>query len=225
MYEKRRWFGGLLIAVAAILGVAFVATSLHGWYRGGVMAPGCRYGMWDYGPSSGEAISHDRVEGIAEQYIASYGNLDLEIAEIMEFDNHFYVQAQEKSTGRYAFEFLIDRFNGGAHSEPGPNMMWNRKYGHAGPSMIGLRQRPTSLDPMPITAEVASARAQEYLDRSVPGLTVDKEGDAFYGYYTFHTLRNGNVVGMLSVNGYTGEVWIHSWHGESLGFVGEGHEH
>ena len=88
MYEKRRWFGALLIAVAAILGIAFVATPLHAWYRGGVMAPGCGYGMWDYGPSSGEAISHDRVEGIAKRYTASYGNLDLEIAEIMEFDNH-----------------------------------------------------------------------------------------------------------------------------------------
>ena len=135
------------------------------------------------------------------------------------------MQAREKSTGRYAFEFLIDRFNGGTHSEPRPNMMWNTKYGHMGSTMMGLRQRPTSLDPIPITAEAASARAQEYLHRSALWLTADKEADAFYGYYTFHTLRNGDVVGMLSVNGYTREAWIHSWHGEFLGFVGEGHEH
>jgi hypothetical protein len=45
MYEKRRWFGALLIAVAAILGIVFVATSLQGWYGGGAMAPGCGYGI------------------------------------------------------------------------------------------------------------------------------------------------------------------------------------
>ena len=45
MYEKRRWLGVLLIAVAAISGIAFVATSLHGRYRGVVMAPGCVYGI------------------------------------------------------------------------------------------------------------------------------------------------------------------------------------
>ncbi len=39
------------------------------------------------------------------------------------------------------------------------------------------------------------------------------EPDRFYGYYTLHTLRDGEIEGMLSVNGYTGEVWYHAWHG------------
>lgn len=45
MYEKRRWLEALLIAVGAILGIAFVATSLRGWYRGSAMAPGCGQGI------------------------------------------------------------------------------------------------------------------------------------------------------------------------------------
>jgi len=26
-------------------------------------------------------------------------------------------------------------------------------------------------------------------------------------------LKDGKIYGMLSVNGYTGDVWYHSWHG------------
>jgi hypothetical protein len=32
-------------------------------------------------------------------------------------------------------------------------------------------------------------------------------------YYTLHTYTGDKVSGMLSVNGYTGKVWYHSWHG------------
>ena len=35
-----------------------------------------------------------------------------------------------------------------------------------------------------------------------------------YGYYTIHTVdKDGNILGMLSVNGFSGDVWYHSWHG------------
>jgi len=39
----------------------------------------------------------------------------------------------------------------------------------------------------------------------LPGAATD-EPDAFYGYYTLHVLRAGEIAGMLSVNGYTGQV-------------------
>jgi len=35
----------------------------------------------------------------------------------------------------------------------------------------------------------------------------------FYGYYTIEVLSNGTTYGMLSVNGYTGQIWYHTWHG------------
>jgi len=40
--------------------------------------------------------------------------------------------------------------------------------------------------------------------------------DAFHGYYTLHFQRAGQIAGMLSVNGSSGQVWFHSWHG---GFI------
>jgi hypothetical protein len=51
----------------------------------------------------------------------------------------------------------------------------------------------------------------------LPGTTVADEADAFYGYYTLHVLRDGKTIGMLSVNGFTGTVWYHTWHGNFVG--------
>jgi hypothetical protein len=54
--------------------------------------------------------------------------------------------------------------------------------------------------------------AASYLERVSPG-TQAGEAEKFYGYYTLHTEKDGEITGMLSVNGYSGEVWYHSWHG------------
>jgi hypothetical protein len=40
--------------------------------------------------------------------------------------------------------------------------------------------------------------------------------DAFYGYYTVHVRKADQLAGMLSVNGYTGQVWFHTWHGNFI---------
>ena len=111
-------------------------------------------------------------------------------------------------------------------------MMWNTKYGHmsgsgwggmmGGGMMGGYWNTPTG--EMTITPEQAVEIAQEYLNDYRDGLEADEEADAFYGYYTIHILQDGVVVGMLSVNGYTGSVWPHTWHGKYLGMVG-GDEH
>jgi hypothetical protein len=47
-------------------------------------------------------------------------------------------------------------------------------------------------------------------------LDADEHAGAFYGYHTLHTVKDGEIVGMLSVNGYTGQVFPHTWHGELL---------
>ena len=41
----------------------------------------------------------------------------------------FYVVVVEKGTGIGAMELIVER-NGFVQPEPGPNMMWNTKYGH-----------------------------------------------------------------------------------------------
>ena len=73
---------------------------------------------------------------------------------------------------------------------------------------------------MTVTPEHAAALAQQYLDAYLTGLEADDEADTFYGYYTLHVLQDGQITGMLSVNGYTGQVWYHNWHGSFVGMAG-----
>ena len=55
--------------------------------------------------------------------------------------------------------------------------------------------------------------AQQYPDTALPGMTVEETADPFPGYYTIDVLRDGEIAGMLSVNAYTGQVFLHQWHG------------
>jgi hypothetical protein len=134
----------------------------------------------------------------------------------MQFSNHFYAEVEEKSTKIHAYELLINKYTGDIFPEPGPNMMWNQKYGHMAGGMMGggwgygRQQNPAE---MPVTPTQARADAQAFLDANYLGIKVEDNADVFYGYYTLHVLKNGKTYGMLGVNGYTGLVWYHSWHG------------
>ncbi len=150
----------------------------------------------------------EEAKDIVEKYLVALGN-DFEIEEIMEFSNHFYIIIQEESTVVNAFEFLVDRYTGSISYEPGPNMMWNQKYGH----MARVNNPNAS---MSIDSQQAYIYAQEWLDRNYQSTSVE-ELKVFYGYYTMDVSRDGRIFGMLSVNGFTGEVWYHSWHGDFIG--------
>lgn len=70
--------------------------------------------------------------------------------------------------------------------------------------------------PMSVTSEQAQDLAQQWLNASLPGTTIAEKADEFFGYYTIHVLKGDQIHGMLSVNGYTGEVWYHTWHGDFI---------
>lgn len=67
-----------------------------------------------------------------------------------------------------------------------------------------------------ITADEAVNIAQEYLDAYLPSKTADDHADTFPGYYTLHILENGQTIGMMSVNAYTGQAFLHHWHGDFI---------
>jgi hypothetical protein len=149
-----------------------------------------------------------------------------------------------------AMELLVDKNTGAVYPEPGPNMMWNTKYGmmfggsggggpmmgpggqegmmgrsgpdmmQGGPSSVQAPQGATPGDEMPVNAERATQIADDYLSRVSPG-TRAREAERFYGYHTLHTEKDGEITGMLGVNGYSGEVWYHSWHGPFMAMEGE----
>jgi hypothetical protein len=148
-------------------------------------------------------ITIDQAKASVENYLAITEKTDHKIAEIIEFDNHFYTGIKEKSTGKYAIELLVNKYTGEVFPEMGPNMMWNTKYGHMNLNAQGIDA---------VTEEQAIEKAQKYLETALPG-TVVKSADKFYGYYTLEAIKDGNVYGMLSVNANTGAVWYHNWHG------------
>jgi len=78
--------------------------------------------------------------------------------------------------------------------------------------MMGPRGQADISGQMQVSEQDAKSIAETYLSQNFPGSHV--EGIAhFYGYYTIDFQKDGKIVGMLSVNGYSGEVWYHSWHG------------
>ena len=91
-----------------------------------------------------------------------------------------------------------------------------------GGMMGGYPRQPGNTTPpdvsakMPVTPEQAVAAAQRYLDQYLTGTTVEDHADQFYGYYTLHILRAGETIGMLSVNGYSSQVFPHTWHGDFI---------
>lgn len=155
----------------------------------------------DYGANTAP-ITIDDAKTAVVKYIEGTGNTDLELAEILQFNNHYYAGIREKSTGNYAFELIVNKYTGAVGPEMGPNMMWNAKYGHM--NFIRTDTR--------VTEEQTLKIAQEYLDRAYPGTKVN-EADRFYGYYTMEVTKDNKIFGMLSVNSNTGAVWYHTWHG------------
>lgn len=185
---------------------------------GGIM------GGYNEDPSQ-QQITMDQAVQLFRNYLASLQNPDLALHEVEEYQNNFYATFYEKSTGIFAFQMLIWKpgapmMGGGMMSgivvpESGPNMVWNTKYGMMGSStmggIMGVYHQGASAN-MTTSPEQAKTIAQQYLDSNYPG-TKAGDVDTFYGYYNVDVLLNDATFGMLSVNGYTGQVWYHTWHG------------
>ncbi|MDY7075633.1 MAG: hypothetical protein SXV54_01785 [Chloroflexota bacterium] len=189
---------------------------------GRVITPEAPCAEWDYGIGFGAAdapsstLTIDYAHKTVEQYVASLGYANLEVAEVMEFERNFYAIVQDSGTGIGAMELLIDRWTGAVGPEMGPNMMWNGRYGMHGRGM-GMKGR--SSESNALSPEEALESAQRWLNTYRSGVTVEEHADPFYGYYTIHTLENGEIEGMLSVHGTTGQVWYHTWHGKFIQMI------
>ena len=203
----------------------------YGGMMNGNMMGGPGYG----GLGNVKPITAENARSAVEAYLDALGNADLAIKEIMIFDNGGYAIVQEKSTGVGAFELLVDPVGLSVYPEYGPNMMWNLKYGMmSGTNVNGSGNNgmmgqgmmhgwygnnvgiPDVSAEMPVSAQEAAQTAQKYLDAYLPGVKVSEEVSPFYGYYTIDVERDGEIVGMLGVNGYTKQVFLHTWHGDFI---------
>jgi hypothetical protein len=168
-------------------------------------------------------LTVDEAIAAGQVYLENQNLEGLEISEVMIFDNNAYLVVGETDSGMGAFELLVDPVSKIAYPEHGPNMMWNLKYGginHAGMmggrmGMMGVNSVPLDItSEMPVTSEQAVTIAQKYLDQEIPGTSAADDPVRFYGYYTLDFMKNGEPVGMLSVNGFSGDVFLHTWHGQ-----------
>jgi hypothetical protein len=193
------------------------------------------YGMmggYAYNDSNITPLTIDQAYQAAEKYLSGLNLPDLKIAEVMVFTNNAYVRVVEQSSGIGAFELLVDPATQAVRPEFGPNMMWNLKYGglnhqemmgggnFPGRGMMGTYGSSTApadvSAEMPVSPDEALKAAQAYLDSSLTGAQTAPDADPFYGYYTIDILRDGKTIGMLSVNGFNGQVFMHTWHGSFI---------
>jgi hypothetical protein len=185
---------------------------------------------------TGKPLTLAEASETLNAYLTSLNDSNLQLGEVMIFDNHAYAEIVEKGSGIGVMEVLVDPITKAVFPEMGPNMMWNLKYGmmsgfsrygmmggFGSNNMMGNAGTADISAEMPITPEKAIETAQTYLDTYFKdaNLTVEPKADPFYGYYTLHVSQDGQTAGMLSVNGYTGQVFPHTWHGELLEMSGE----
>lgn len=189
---------------------------------------------YGYNNSDLTPLTADQAKDSAETYIQLLNTSNLKVGEVMIFDNNAYVVIEETETGLGAFELLVDPTTKNAYPEHGPNMMWNLKYSglnhqymiENGNGMMGMMGEnvgmmngwsSTTLSDisveMTVTPKQAIEYVQTYLDAKLTGATAAEDPIHFYGYYTLDYEKDGKIAGMLSVNGFTGQVFLHTWHG------------
>ena len=177
---------------------------------------------------SDEKISLDKLKNQVNEYIKVFTE-KLVISDIFIFeDSDYYFSIMEEETGIGTMELLVDPYTGIVYQEFGPNMMWNLKYGmhHNSYGMKGNRgmmrgnyYKNELLDDKylkrnEILIDDAKDIAKKYIEKETSSkYTISQDGHEFYGYYTFHIEMDVATEGMLSVNGFTGRVWVHNWHG------------
>ncbi len=213
IWSRRRWLPlTVLIGAVGLLVASIVWTASAGWGPaalgpGGagpaMMGPGGMMGS-DMGGAiagNGPVRDLDGAHRAAQRFADRWG---LSVGEVMQFDNGFYAELAQPS-GALATEVLIDPRSGAVQIEYGPAMMWNTAYG----------MRPARAGAVNISAEQAKEIADRWLDANRRGEHVGQP-EVFPGYYTLHTLRGDQTMGMLSVNDTTGKVWYHAWHGRFI---------
>jgi hypothetical protein len=170
-----------------------------GWgsWGPGMMGNGMMGNWWLAGTGS-PVQTLDQARGRATAFADRLG---LHVGEVMQFSRNFYAELQT-TDGHPATEVLVNPVDGAVQIEYGPAMMWNTTYGmHYGSQ--GQAQ---------VSAAQAKSIANAWLRTSGSTLTAG-DPDSYPGYYTLHTMQNDKIVGMLSVNATTGQVWYHTWHG------------
>lgn len=156
-----------------------------------------------YYPESKPGTQDEALKSL-ENFASQYGS-NIQVEDFMIFSGNYYAVLKDTNSSQSIAEVLVDRYSGSAYPEPGPNMMWNTRFG-AGRTTTGAPEYDIN---------EAKKLAGNFLTGYLPGAQV-LESNEMPGYYTFDFGRQ-DIEGMLSVNAYSGQIWVHTWHGPYLG--------
>jgi len=165
----------------------------------------------------GEEVNGEKAKEIAQKYLHSLNFPELTLGELVEYSRCFVVKYQEKSTGRYAFDVLVDKRDGQIYPVMGPTMGWNTKYGHAGDMMGGIGMgvgMAENFPGMPINLNEAQELAQKSLAQNNLQMTLNADHPHLHhGFYEFYGYTDGEPTYPIAINGYTGQVLFETWLG------------
>lgn len=196
-------------------GYGYSASRVQGYRMGGMMGGmGDGMGMMSIYPAQAQPIPEAEAKARLAAYAKRYA-ADGQIKEVMTFSENFYAQVVD-AKGNELGEILADRYTGNVYPEPGPGMIWNTRSGMGFGMMRNQNMMRSQATPQAVRYDQAAAQklAEQFLKGYLPEAKV-LEGQAFADYYTFDYGRK-DIEGMLSVSAYTGEVWVHTWHGVFL---------
>jgi hypothetical protein len=191
------------------------------------------------GPVSEIAAARTQAQRFADR-------LGLKTGEVMQFADNFYVLLTDTQgkpatevlvdpeTGAVTLEYgpaMMWNTRYGMMRNTGTSANGGMMGGGSSGGMMGDRAgmdgmmgryggTPNSTPPSgsisgPLTVEAAQQLANQWLASQRTGETA-AQPDALPGYFTFHTLKDAKITGMLSVNQQTGAVWYHWWHGRFI---------
>lgn len=145
----------------------------------------------------------------------STGLVSIEYGPAMMWNTRYGMgKAASSMMGRYGTSMMHGR-GGAMMGNPGGASGMMGGAGSAGGMMGGTNPATPTVPSTSTSVSLSAARvlAQRWLDDHRPAAKVEDGGDSFPGYYTFETLKDGKITGMMSVNASTGAVWPHWWHG------------
>jgi len=157
---------------------------------------------------SGERLTLDQALEKAQSYLAERDS-NLRVARLYEFQYAFIAVTVDSESGDAAYPLLIQPVSGQVRAMTA--LCIAARVDRDPPQ--GSDQAPTGVS---LSMSEAAARAQQALDARAAGMTIDPQGIAFPGYYTFEYSEDGDIAGLISVHAETGVYRLHNGPGDFI---------
>lgn len=192
------------------------AFSLSPGIQGMIGDSGYYYDLYSE-TEAGAVLTTDEIVSRIQDYVEQQNNPNLAVARLHEFNLAYQAEVVERDTGLHAFDLMVTKGVSRTSPATGPNILWNTKYGPTiaeiggGYGMLGRILAQPAPDDMRLNEAETRDIAEVAINDMDASLSLEDEAATFYGFYEFYLDRDGEAVGALAVNGYSGQVWFEDW--------------